>query len=267
MTSPAEQRGGGWAGGPVGSYATCVLAANPSPMTLEGTNTWVLRGDENGATVVIDPGPLDERHLAAVRAVAEPVATVLLTHHHADHAEGARAFAESVGCPVRALDPAYRLGDEGLADGDVLGVDGLELRVVGTPGHTADSLSFIVSSDRSLLTGDTVLGRGTTVVAHPDGSLGPYLDSLRRLRELAESAEVATVLPGHGPAVPDALAVLETYLTHRQERLQQVRAAVAAGAESPQEVVRRVYADVDQALWPADELSVAAQLDYLRGQE
>jgi glyoxylase-like metal-dependent hydrolase (beta-lactamase superfamily II) len=143
-------------------------------------------------------------------------------------------------------------------------VDGLELRVVGTPGHTSDSLSFVLPEDRAVLTGDTVLGRGTTVVAHPDGALGAYLGSLRRLRDLASSEGLTTVLPGHGPVLDDALGALEYYLGHRAERLDQVREAVASGAIEPMDVVRRVYADVDQRLWPAAELSVRAQLDYLR---
>ena len=124
---------------------------------------------------------------------------MLLTHHHADHAEAAREFAERVGCGVRALDPEYRLGSEGLGDGDVVEVDGLEVQVVGTPGHTADSLSFLVPAEGAVLTGDTVLGRGTTVVAHPDGQLGAYLDSLDRLHALAAAHEIAAVWPGPRP--------------------------------------------------------------------
>ena len=164
-------------------------------MTLDGTNTWVLREPGGGRSVVVDPGPR-EAHLAAVAEHAGDVAVVLLTHGHADHSEGARAFAERVGCGVRALDPEHRLGDEGLGDGDVVEVDGLEVRVVGTPGHTSDSLSFLLPAERAVLTGDTVLGRGTTVVAHPDGQLGAYLDSLHRLHALAEAQEVTRGLAG-----------------------------------------------------------------------
>ena len=111
----------------------------------------------------------------------------------------------------------------------------------------------------AVLTGDTVLGRGTTVVAHPDGQLGPYLDSLSRLQQLGP----ITLLPGHGPVRDDAGALAREYLVHRAQRLDQVRAALKAGASTPEDVVRRVYADVDQSLWPAAELSVRAQLDYL----
>jgi glyoxylase-like metal-dependent hydrolase (beta-lactamase superfamily II) len=256
-----------WQGGPVGPHARCVLAPNAGPMTHDGTNTWVLRGEAGGPSLVVDPGPLDEAHLAAVADAAGDVRAVLLTHGHADHSEGARVFAERTGCGVRALDPAHRLGDEGLGDGDVVAVPGLEVRVVATPGHTSDSLSFHLPADAALLTGDTVLGRGTTVVAHPDGRLGAYLGSLRRLRALAEDREIMTVLPGHGPVVEDALGVLDRYLAHRRERLEQVAQALRdIGPEaSAREVVERVYADVDPVVWGAAELSVRAQLDHLRG--
>jgi glyoxylase-like metal-dependent hydrolase (beta-lactamase superfamily II) len=258
-----------WAGGASGHRAVCVLAPNPSPMTLEGTNTWVLREPGSSAALVVDPGPLDEGHLARVAAVVADsgarVEGVLLTHGHLDHSAGARRFAELTGAWVRALDPLLCLGSEGLGDGAHLSVGGLALHVVATPGHTADSLSFVLPADAALLTGDTVLGRGTTVVAHPDGRLADYLSSLARIGALAEGGLVRTVLPGHGPVLDDAGAVVEEYLRHRATRLQQVREAVAAGATEARDVVERVYADVDRALWPAAELSVRAQLEFLRG--
>jgi glyoxylase-like metal-dependent hydrolase (beta-lactamase superfamily II) len=248
--------------------AAVVLAANPGPMTLDGTNTWLLAEPGGRRAVVVDPGPDDETHLAAVQAAATGrgvhVGLILLTHGHPDHAEGAERLHKQTGAPVRAADSAYRLGGPGLVDGDVVELDGLEVVVVGTPGHTADSVCFHLPADRALLTGDTVLGRGTTVVAPPDGRLGDYLASLRRLRTLVLATESTTLLPGHGPVLPDASAVLAAYLAHRSERLDQVREALAAGHRSTPEVVRHVYADVAPALWPAAELSVRAQLDYLR---
>ena len=250
--------------------ASQVLAPNPGPMTLDGTNTWILAEPGADRAVVVDPGPLHEGHLRAVLSAAEArgarVSLVLLTHGHPDHAEGAARFAVLAGgVPVRALDPARRLGSEGLGDGDVVALDGLEVVVVATPGHTADSLSFVLPADEAVLTGDTVLGRGTTVVAWPDGKLADYLDSLRRLRSLAESGRVSTVLPGHGPVLQDqALVAIDQYLEHRAERLAQVEAALDAGDQTSAEIVQRVYADVDPAVWPAAELSVRAQLEYLR---
>jgi len=263
-----------WSGGAFGSRAQCVLAPNPDIMTLDGTNTWVLREPGARRSVVIDPGPAIASHLDAVASVAEEVGVVLLTHHHADHSEAAREFAERMGCGVRALDPAYRLGSEGLGDGDVVSVDGLEIRVVATPGHTSDSLSFLLPAEGAVLTGDTVLGRGTTVVAHPDGQLGAYLDSLDRLHALAASHDVASIWPGHGPVIADALGALDYYISHRHQRLEQVSSALAqlrsadhpegiAVDELPRRVVELVYADVDPVLWGAAELSVRAQLAYL----
>jgi glyoxylase-like metal-dependent hydrolase (beta-lactamase superfamily II) len=259
-----------WAGGSFGERARCVLAPNADVMTLDGTNTWVLREPGSARSVVVDPGPRIADHLDAVADAAGDVAQVLLTHGHLDHSEAARSFAERMGCGVRALDPRHRLGEEGLRDGDVVEVDGLEIRVLGTPGHTSDSLSFVLPAERAVLTGDTVLGRGTTVVAHPDGQLGAYLGSLERLHALAEAHEVTQVWPGHGPVIPDALAALDFYLAHRTERLAQVREALAsleAGPDPaglPRRVVERVYADVDPVLWGAAELSVRAQMEYLR---
>ncbi len=242
----------------VTATAGVVLAPNPGPMTLDGTNTWVLRDPSAESCVVVDPGPLHEAHLAEVAACG-PVDVVLLTHGHADHSEGARRFAELTGARVRALDPAHRLGDEGLGEGDVVVGGGLEVRGLAPPGHTSDSLSFVLPD--AVLTGDTVLGRGTTVVAHPAGVLGEDLASLRRLRELGH----LTVLPGHGPELPSAGEAAERYLAHREQRLEQVQAALDQGATSAQEVVEVVYADVDRALWPAATLSVLAQLEHLRG--
>jgi glyoxylase-like metal-dependent hydrolase (beta-lactamase superfamily II) len=146
----------------------------------------------------------------------------------------------------------------------VLTGGGCELRVVATPGHTADSLSLLLTADGGLLTGDTVLGRGATVIA-ADGSLGDYLRTLDELRALSDEAGLRLLLPGHGPLLADPAGVLDYYIAHRRERLDQVRAALATGARTPAEIVAVVYADVDRALWPAAEQSVRAQLDYLAG--
>ncbi|MFF1476642.1 MBL fold metallo-hydrolase [Streptomyces sp. NPDC058301] len=263
---PGQPRGGVLSG-PATTRTVNVLAPNPSAMTLDGTNTWIVAEPDSDLAVVIDPGPLDDAHLRNVIATAEQmgkrVALTLLTHGHPDHAEGAARFAELTRTHVRALDPALRLGDEGLGTGDVITTGGLEMWVVPTPGHTADSLCFHLPADGAVLTGDTVLGRGTTVVAHPDGRLGDYLDSLRRLRSLTVDDGVRTVLPGHGPVLDDAQGAIEFYLAHRAHRLAQVETAVENGLTTAADVVARVYADVDRSLWPAAELSVRAQLEYL----
>ncbi|KOV80553.1 MBL fold metallo-hydrolase [Nocardia sp. NRRL S-836] len=245
----------------VTEHAAVLLADNPSPMTLDGTNTWLLKAPDAESYVVVDPGPADPVHLERI-ASAGPVSEILLTHGHPDHSEGARSFGELVGAPVRALDPTFVFGSEGLVDGDVVTSSGLELRVLGTPGHTSDSLCFVLAGE-AVLTGDTVLGRGTTIVAHPDGRLGDYFESLRLLADLPPDT---AVLPGHGPELADAGEAARAYLAHRLQRLDQVRRAVASlgGSATPRQVVEIVYADVDRVLWPAAEWSVRAQLEYLR---
>jgi len=253
-----------WVGGNVTDRATCVLAPNPGLMTLEGTNTWVLREPGSAQSVVVDPGPLDEPHLQrvldAVALRGGRVALTLLTHGHADHAESAGRFAELTGAPVRAIGA----GADSLGDGDQLTVDGLDLVVVATPGHTGDSLSFLLAAENALLTGDTILGRGTAMVAWPDGELAAYLWSLQRIEAMTGSREVTRLLPGHGPTVSDAAGVVRYYLDHRADRLEQVRAAVAAGGADVDVVIEMVYSEVPEQLWPAVRLSVLAQLDYLR---
>src|SRR3984893_4924172 len=246
--------------------AWCVLAHTPSPMTLDGTNTWVIAEPGASSVLVVDPGPDDDEHLRRVVDVASAgdrrVTQIVLTHGHPDHSAGAARFAELTGAPVGALDPAFRLGSEGFAAGAVLDAGGCELRVVATPGHTADSLSLLLTADGALLTGDTVLGRGTTVIAS-DGSLGDYLRTLDELRSLADEAGLRVLLPGHGPLLSDPAGVLDYYIAHRKERLDQVRAALAAGARTPAEVVEIVYADVDRELWPGPQQSGRGQLECL----
>jgi glyoxylase-like metal-dependent hydrolase (beta-lactamase superfamily II) len=258
----------GWAGGDVSARSTCILAPNPGPLTLEGTNTWVLMEPGSSRCVVVDPGPLDERHLQRVLEVVAgrgaSVALTLLTHGHPDHAESGLRFGELTRAPVRAIGA----GHDGLADGDRLTVGGLDLAVVATPGHTGDSLSFLLAAENALLTGDTILGRGTAMVAWPDGELAAYLASLQRIEAMTGAHEVTRILPGHGPTVSDPATVVRYYLEHRQERLEQVRVAVAhpgkGGRDDADAVVETVYADVPRVLWPAARLSVLAQLEYLR---
>jgi glyoxylase-like metal-dependent hydrolase (beta-lactamase superfamily II) len=251
--------------------ARCVLAPNPSPMTLDGTNTWLIAEPGSATALVIDPGPLDEGHLLRVRDRAaqagQRVAMIVLTHRHSDHSAGAARLAELTGAPVRAVDPEQRLGDEGLAAGDVLTDGGCELRVLATPGHTSDSVCLRLPADDAVFTGDTVLGRGTTVIAE-DGSLADYLRSLHRLRALADETELRVLLPGHGPLLASPAAVLDFYLAHRADRLAEVRAALASGDRTAEQIVARVYAEVAHELWPAAGVSVRAQLKYLaaRGQ-
>jgi glyoxylase-like metal-dependent hydrolase (beta-lactamase superfamily II) len=258
--------------------ARCVLAPNPGPMTLNGTNTWLIAEPGSAVAMVVDPGPDDEAHLRRVgdlaAAAGQRIGRILLTHGHLDHSAGAARLASLTGAPVLAADPALRRSPggrsgpggsstgEGLGPGDVLTDAGCELRVVASPGHTADSVCLLLSADDALLTGDTVLGRGTTVIAG-DGNLADYLATLDRLRALADEQQLGTLLPGHGPLLADPAGVLDFYISHRQERLAEIRAALAAGDRTGEEIVARVYADVDRSLWPFARWSVRAQLDYL----
>lgn len=254
MTAPATRL----AAGPP-SWAKLVLAPNPGPMTLDGTNSWILRAAGRSGCVVVDPGPLDEPHLERL-ASAGPVELVLITHGHVDHTEAVGRFAGLTGAPVRARDAQWCRGGEPLTAGEAIEAAGLRITVIPAPGHTADSVAFAVAGDEpAVLTGDTVLGRGTTVVTWPDGDLGDYLASLARLGECG----AVPVLPGHGPMLADCAAACDHYLTHRAERLDQVRRALGAGAATARDVVEIVYADVSRSLWPAAEMSVRAQLAHL----
>jgi glyoxylase-like metal-dependent hydrolase (beta-lactamase superfamily II) len=254
------------AGRSIGSYVQLIRAPNPGPMTLDGTNTWVITDAGNGA-LVIDSGPAIASHVDAILAACEPQLTmIVLTHRHLDHSECAAALAERAGCGVRAADPQFRIGPDGLDHGDLITVGKIRLEVIATPGHTSDSRSLLLSGPDGvtrLLTGDMVLGRGTTVITYPDGDLAAYFDSLDLLERLVTTRDVVELLPGHGPIVTDPVPWLSFYRRHRHERLDQVRAALAAGDRTASEVVARVYADVDRSLWPAAEQTVRAQLEYL----
>jgi glyoxylase-like metal-dependent hydrolase (beta-lactamase superfamily II) len=243
-----------------------IRAPNPGPMTLDGTNTWLIIDADQGA-VVVDPGPAIQSHLDAVLAACgSRLAMIVLTHRHLDHAEAAATLAERAGCGVRAADPRFRIGPDGLDGGDRLMLDAIMLEVIDTPGHTSDSRSLLLTGPDGvsrLITGDMVLGRGTTVITYPDGDLAAYFDSLELLTRLVAKRNVAQLLPGHGPVVTEPVAWLSFYRRHRLERLDQVRAALAAGDRTAGDVVARVYADVDRSLWPAAEQSVRAQLEYL----
>lgn len=251
-----------WSSRSMSDSVACILAPNPSPMTLDGTNSWII-GTPGADVIAIDPGPDDEDHLARI-VEAGRITQILLTHGHPDHAEGARRLHDLTGAPVRALDPAQRLGEEGLGAGDIVAVPDAEVHVIVTPGHTADCVSFYLPRDAAILTGDTVLGRGTTVVAWPDGDLGDYLASLRILREHAERSGSRAILPGHGPALQDPVDVLDAYLHHREARLDQVRAAMSTGARTPDEIVDAVYDDIPDSVRWAALLSTRAQLAYLQ---
>lgn len=249
----------------LGHLVTRVTAPNPSMMTLDGTNTYIV-GRTGGDVMAIDPGPADLVHLEAVKAVLrladQTVTRVAVTHRHDDHAEAAEAWADVFGAELlvthRSTSPAGRV----LRRGEVLRVGQDDVEVVATPGHTSDHVSYRLPTG-DVLVGDHVLGRGTSVVAHPDGDLMAYLHSLRVLHDLGPSA----LLPGHGPVLTeDPAAVIDFYLAHRAHRTEQIRRALPAPDGAPltaRALVEQVYTDVDPALWGAAELSMRATLDAL----
>lgn len=243
---------------------TRILAANPSPMTLDGTNTYVLHPPGSGVAAIVDPGPDDPAHLAAVEGVLRDLDTwptsLLVTHHHVDHAAAAAPWAAHFGVRVHAASPEVA-GEGGhvLVDGGHVDLPGLTVQAVATPGHCGDHLAFRLGTG-ALLSGDHVLGRGTSVVAHPDGDLAAYLDSLRRVLDLGPDP----LFPGHGPELTrDPMAVVRYYLDHRAFRERQILAVLGDGPATPREIVEVVYADVDTSLWPAAEASTRAALDRL----
>jgi glyoxylase-like metal-dependent hydrolase (beta-lactamase superfamily II) len=239
------------------SSSRVILAPNPGPMTLDGTNSYALRGPEVTASVIVDPGPGDAGHIAKLVALRPEL--ILVTHRHADHTAASAELHRLTGAPVRAMDPAHCHGGDPLVDGELIAAAGVSIRVLATPGHTEDSVCLHLPDEGSILTGDTILGRGTTVL---DGSLADYLRSLARLRELGD----LTVLPGHGPELPSLADACDQLLAHRQMRLDEVRSALdRLGADATvQQVADAVYADVDPAVRFAAEHSVKSQLEYLR---
>ncbi|WP_332661224.1 MBL fold metallo-hydrolase [Brevundimonas sp.] len=257
-----------------------VIANNPGPFTFTGTGTYIVgRPDAGAGVAVIDPGPLDEAHLAALLAAVagQTVSHVLVTHTHRDHAPLARPFAEVVGAPVLAARPPARtihasaaLDEEDdetfapdvvLAGGDVIAGDGWTLEAMSTPGHASNHLAFVLREENALFSGDHVMGWSTTVVAPPDGDMAAYMDSLDRVIARAFS----TLWPTHGAPVTEPRPFLAAYKAHRLAREAQILERLAAGDERIAGIVPNLYAAVDARLWPAASLSVWAHLIALEG--
>lgn len=256
-----------------------VTAPNPGPMTFTGTRSYLLGGTEVAA---IDPGPDDPAHLKALTAALAPgarVTVIFVTHAHLDHSAGARALQASTGAPIlgfgeRARSPAMaRLAAEGalgggegvdaafqpdlrLRDGEVVSGAGWRLEAVHTPGHLGDHLCFGWAEGRALFSGDTVMGWATTLISPPDGDLGAFLASLRRLQGRSETI----YFPGHGAPVRDPKGMIAWQLAHRAEREAQIRAALAAGPAAIPALVENIYRDLAPALRPAAARNVLAHL-------
>lgn len=260
---------------PVSPLIRRVIAENPGPFTYTGTGTYIVGRAEAGATVaVIDPGPLDDRHLRALLAAVadQTVSHVLVTHTHRDHAPLARPFAEAVGAEIVAAAPPLRAThasagmdedddedfrpDRVLADGEIIAGDGWTLETLATPGHASNHLCFALLEENALFSGDHVMGWSTTIVAPPDGDMAAYMASLERVIARGFS----TLWPTHGSPVTEPAPFLAAYRAHRLERERQILAALTPGGVRIADIVPELYASVDRRLWPAASLSVLAHL-------
>ena len=226
-------------------------AQNPGPLTLSGTNTWVLG---RGPAWVIDPGPLLDEHLVRIlRAIDERggLGGVALTHRHHDHDEAVEELLSRHPAPLAAGSGA---ADVILAEGTVFG----PLQAVATPGHAVDHFSLVGSG--ACFSGDAVLGEGSVFVAPYPGALSNYLDALGRL---LERNDFSVICPGHGPAVWEPAAKLSEYVAHRGAREQALRDALAHGKRSTDELLDAAWSDVPAELRPAAAVTLAAHLDKL----
>ena len=260
---------------------TRITCDNPSPMTLEGTNTYIISTEGASEAVIVDPGPQDHRdHLHAVLdAVGErSVTEILVTHRHRDHTGAAKEFSARTGAPVRGYDADHCLPVQGtvlpLMDGEEIQVAGVSLQVLHTPGHTSDSVCFWIPEAQAegaeepgaMLTGDTILGAGTTMLDHPDGTLTDYLETLRLLGGFGGVG----MYPAHGPERESVGAVAGHYLKHREERLTQTRELIAEHRARTGEVLdamalgKLIYGDRAHVPEKVIEQIAASQLAYLR---
>lgn len=247
-------------------------------MTLQGTNTYILGGERAAEAIIVDPGPAGHpEHLAQVRAAVGPrtVTQILVTHRHTDHTGAAAEFSEAFAAPVRGHDVAQCLAVDAspaapLTEGEVMELGSLRVQVLHTPGHTSDSVSLWLrdetgAQEGAMLTGDTILGEGTTMLDHPDGTLTDYLHSLKRLRRYT----AARLLPAHGPEQESLSAVAERYLAHRLQRLDQVRGMLREAGPAGTEITAATLGEMiygERSGLPAGVTTkiAAAQLDHLQ---
>jgi glyoxylase-like metal-dependent hydrolase (beta-lactamase superfamily II) len=252
-----------------------VIAPNPGPFTFTGTGVFIVG---SGEVAVIDPGPLDPVHEAALDAAleGETVKFVLVTHHHMDHSPLASRLAAKHGAKVHAMSPAdtppeggevrMEAGDDAgfrpdleVADGDVFNGPGWTLTALHTPGHTSNHVCYALKEENTLFSGDHVMGWSTSVVSPPDGSMGDYIAQLERIRAM----DFDTIRPTHGPAITETGAFLDAYIEHRRSRERQILAQLKTGRTRIKDMVADMYADVDKRLHPAAAHSVLGHMIHL----
>jgi glyoxylase-like metal-dependent hydrolase (beta-lactamase superfamily II) len=242
-------------------------AQNPSAMTLDGTNGYVVRVGPR-SLVAVDPGPLDDRQrdafLGAARELGAEYAAILVTHGHPDHYPGAAPLSAATGAPVYAHPEARFPHDRALTDGERIAFDDTAITALHAPGHARDHLVFVLEDERALFAGDVVLGTGTVVVAPPGGEMRTYQRTLHRLRD--EYGDATAIYGGHGPEVRDARAKLDEYIAHREMRERQVVNGLQDGVETIPALVERIYADTARYLWPAAARQVLAYLIALESE-
>jgi glyoxylase-like metal-dependent hydrolase (beta-lactamase superfamily II) len=231
-----------------------LLAPNPGPFTLDGTQTYLL-----GESAVLDPGPNIESHIEAIKAALPNLRTILITHRHGDHAPAALPLKEATGAQIIAPKNVLDEVDRRVSGGETFRIEDVDVEVIATPGHTNEHVCYF-TSEGDLFTGDTILGFGTTAIFPPDGHMGDYLRSLQTLR----AKNPRRIYPAHGPIREDAVALIDEYIAHRLERERQVLDAHTAGARTPTEMRQRIYPDLDERLHKAAEIQIEAHLIKLR---
>jgi glyoxylase-like metal-dependent hydrolase (beta-lactamase superfamily II) len=233
-----------------------ITAPNPGPFTLDGTRTYLL-----GETAVLDPGPAIESHIAAIRAAMPRLDTILITHRHADHAPAALPLREMTGAQIIAPDGVLAETDRIVRGGEQLLIGEGAMKVIATPGHTREHVCYLTAGG-DLFSGDTILGEGTTAIFPPDGDMADYLRSLRLLR----SKEPRRIFPAHGPTRDDAVALIDHYIEHREERERQILSALGKKPLDLSQLRERIYPALDSRLAGAAEVQLTAHLIKLENE-
>jgi glyoxylase-like metal-dependent hydrolase (beta-lactamase superfamily II) len=247
-----------------------VIANNPGPFTYLGTGTYLVG---RGQVAVIDPGPDMPEHLEGILSAVpgERISHILVTHHHADHSPLARALSARTGAPVYGCAVARKPTEESIkleagyddfspdisvCGGAMIEGEGWTIEAIPTPGHTSNHICYALKEENALFSGDHIMGWSTTVITPPDGDMGDYLASL----ELVARRGFSTLWPTHGPPVREVAPFVAAYAEHRRARERQILAELAAGETRIKGMVPRLYASVDQRLWPAAAHSVLAHM-------